>query len=377
MTTSTLPTPVQDPQADDFLIRLRKKNTDSAAHKNTVDSYNAFWDQDHKNGIQDTEESVAKRREGSDKLTNHYYDLVTDFYEYGWGSSFHFAVMYNESTFQQSISRHEDYLALKLNLKPDQVCLDVGCGVGGPMREVARFSGAKVVGLNNNEYQVARCGYLANKFGLSNLCKAVKGDFENMPFPENSFDAAYAVEATCHSRNLENPYKEIFRTLKPGGYFACYEWLTTANYDETNMDHKTIMHALEEGNSIPRLSSIPDCLNALKAVGFEIQEYCDLADPSHPNAVATKPWYSTLKGTYNLDYDSLVNFRMTPIGQYITDKMVWSLETLRLAPSGTHKISQLLMNASRALVAAGEQNLFTPMFFFLVRKPLDTETPDN
>ena len=82
--------------------------------------------------------------------------------------------MYKGSTFKQCISRHEDYLALKLNLKPGMVCLDVGCGVGGPQREIARFSQAHVVGLNNNEYQVERCNYLAQRYGLSNRVNTVK-----------------------------------------------------------------------------------------------------------------------------------------------------------------------------------------------------------
>jgi len=34
--------------------------------------------------------------------------------------------------------------------------LDVGCGVGGPLRNIARFTGAKIIGLNNNEFQVRR-----------------------------------------------------------------------------------------------------------------------------------------------------------------------------------------------------------------------------
>jgi sterol 24-C-methyltransferase len=74
----------------------------------------------------------------------------------------------------QCMSRHEDFLALKLNLESSQVCLDVGCGVGGPMREIAKISGARVVGLNNNEYQVKRCGYLAKKTGLESVVSAVK-----------------------------------------------------------------------------------------------------------------------------------------------------------------------------------------------------------
>ena len=48
----------------------------------------------------------------------------------GWGTSFHFARMFKDSTFKECISRHEDFLALKLNLKPGMKCLDVGCGVG-------------------------------------------------------------------------------------------------------------------------------------------------------------------------------------------------------------------------------------------------------
>lgn len=38
------------------------------------------------------------------------------------------------------------YLALKLRLKSRSRVLDVGCGIGGPMREIALFSGASITG---------------------------------------------------------------------------------------------------------------------------------------------------------------------------------------------------------------------------------------
>lgn len=56
--------------------------------------------------------------------------------------------------------------------------------------------------------------------------------------------------STCHAQKLEDPYAEIYRTLKPGGYFACYEWLTTEKYDESNPKHKSIMLGLEVRNAI-------------------------------------------------------------------------------------------------------------------------------
>jgi len=42
---------------------------------------------------------------------------------------------------------------MKLGIQPGEVVLDVGCGVGGPAREMATFTECNVVGLNNNDYQ--------------------------------------------------------------------------------------------------------------------------------------------------------------------------------------------------------------------------------
>jgi sterol 24-C-methyltransferase len=44
-------------------------------------------------------------------------------------------------------------MAMKLGIQPGEVVLDVGCGVGGPAREMATFTECNVVGLNNNDYQ--------------------------------------------------------------------------------------------------------------------------------------------------------------------------------------------------------------------------------
>ena len=54
-----------------------------------------------------------------------------------------------------------------MGLKKDMTVLDVGCGVGGPAREITRFSDVNIVGLNNNDYQIARATMYAEKAGLS------------------------------------------------------------------------------------------------------------------------------------------------------------------------------------------------------------------
>ncbi len=64
-----------------------------------------------------------------------------------------------------------------MSIRDGMKVLDVGCGVGGPAREIAKFTGAHVTGLNNNDYQIERATKYAAKEGLSNQLEFVKGDF--------------------------------------------------------------------------------------------------------------------------------------------------------------------------------------------------------
>ena len=118
--------------------------------------------------------SVQDRTDNCQEMVNQYYDMATDFYEFGWGESFHFAPRNPNESFRESLTRHEHYLALKMGVKAGDRVLDMGCGVGGPMREIAGFSGANVVGINNNAYQVARGTAKNAKLGLfGGACLAV------------------------------------------------------------------------------------------------------------------------------------------------------------------------------------------------------------
>lgn len=106
-----------------------------------------------------------------------YYNIATDFYENAWGESFHFCRFAQREGFSQAIARHEHLLAAHTGLKKGMKVLDVGCGVGGPAREMVRFTGCHVTGLNINEYQVERAKIYAKKEGLADKLDFVQGDF--------------------------------------------------------------------------------------------------------------------------------------------------------------------------------------------------------
>lgn len=92
----------------------------------------------------------------------------------------------------------------------------------------------------------------------------------NLTFDDNSFDGIYAIEATCHAPKREVVYGQIFRCLKPGKIFACYEWCLTPLYDGNNEFHRLIKKKIEEGDGLPDMATQEECVAALKSVGFEV-----------------------------------------------------------------------------------------------------------
>jgi len=290
--------------------------------------------------------------------------LVTDFYEYGWGESFHFGPRFRAESFQESLRRHEYFLALRLGLDQNKLCADFGCGVGGPMRNIARFSGAKIVGINNNDYQITVGNRHIVRDHLENNCSYKKSDFMHLDYKDGHFDCAYAIEATCHAPDKVACFSEILRVLKPGGLFGCYEWVMTARYDPTNSHHRALKEGIEVGNGLPDIATIPHVLDSLKRAGFEVLDHAELSTgPAHD--AREIPWYNSLEGSF-----SLTGFRMTAIGRRITHAFVTVLQAVGVAPAGSVKVSKLLNDTANDLVRAGQLDIFTPSFFFLARKPL-------
>eukprot|EP00331_Platyophrya_macrostoma_P012539 CAMPEP_0176431410 /NCGR_PEP_ID=MMETSP0127-20121128/14800_1 /TAXON_ID=938130 /ORGANISM="Platyophrya macrostoma, Strain WH" /LENGTH=353 /DNA_ID=CAMNT_0017813421 /DNA_START=32 /DNA_END=1093 /DNA_ORIENTATION=- len=310
--------------------------------------------------------SVEGRKSHATTMVNEYYDLVTDFYEYGWGQAFHFAPRYEGESFYEALARHEYYLALHGGFKAGMTVLDLGCGVGGPARNIARFAGCNIVGVNNNEYQIGRARRYDSRLGLSHLLNYAKTDFCNTGFDSNQYDGAYAIEATCHATDKVKCYSEIFRVIKPGSCFVCYEWIVTDKYDHSNEEHRKIRHGIELGNSLPTLETAKQVVAAMEQSGFVVEESYDVCEQFESGPAKNITWYNPLEGSYT----NLNGLKATPIGRVITSSMCIALEALRLAPKGTFKTTQILEEAAVNLVRGGQLGIFTPAFFVKARKPL-------
>mmetsp|Transcript_8597 Transcript_8597/g.14932 ORF Transcript_8597/g.14932 Transcript_8597/m.14932 type:complete len:409 (+) Transcript_8597:58-1284(+) len=316
-------------------------------------------------GKTSTSDSIELRAKEYKTMVSSFYDLVTDFYEWGWGQSFHFAPRLIGETFKESIVRAEYYLALRLRIQPDSRVLDLGCGVGGPMRNIHQFTGADITGITINEYQV-RVGnrYCAQK-GIGNKCRLFQGDFQKLggKFEPESFDAAYAIEATCHSPDRRVCFKEVNHCLKKGGLFAAYDWvvLPEKGYDSNNPDHVRIKEGIEVGNGLPTLATTEEIVRDLENSGFEVVDVFDANKDFHSGREI--PWYSTLNGSFTVK-----GFRMTRLGRICTHTLVSTLEFFRIAPKGSTRVSSLLNATALDLVEGGMKEIFTPSLFFVARK---------
>lgn len=296
-----------------------------------------------------------------------FYHLATDFYEFGWCKSLHFCRFSHEEDFLQAIARHEHYLAYRIGIKEGMSVLDAGCGLGGPAREIAKFTNAHITGLNNSDYQIEKARRYTSQAGLQDKVSYRKGSFVEMDFPDGTFDAVYAIEATLHAPTLEQVYSEVYRVLKPGAVFGVYEWLLTEKYDEGNTNHRQLALGIQQGNGIAKLFTVSQGLAAMKSAGFEILHHEDLA-----HRPCTAPWYYPLDITlWNARrYGDLASYAlMSKWGRIASQYLTMGLEAVRIFPKGTTAVGNSLDLAGDSLVDAGKLDIFTPMYLMLGRKP--------
>ncbi|KAI4321659.1 hypothetical protein MLD38_035017 [Melastoma candidum] len=291
----------------------------------------------------------AKDKDTVPDFVDTFYNLVTDIYEWGWGQSFHFSPSVPGHSHASATRLHEVRASDLISANPDHRILDVGCGVGGPMRAIASHSRSRVVGITINEYQVGRARAHNRKAGLDSTCEVIRGNFLEMPFEDNSFDGAYSIEATCHAPRLEDVYAEVFRVLKPGAKFVSYEWVTTDKYRASDEEHVAVIRGIEQGDALPGLRSYSDIATVARAVGFEVLKEEDLAAPP------AGPWWTRLK--------------MGRIAYWRNHVVITVLAAIGIAPKGTVEVHEMLFKTADFLTRGGQSGIFSPMHMILLRKP--------
>lgn len=168
-----------------------------------------------------------------------------------------------------------------VNIDPNYVILDVGCGGGKTVNHLAnRAPRGKVFGIDYSADMVEYSKKVNKKLIAENRVQIVEASVEKMGFSDDFFDLVTAIETYYFWSSFSDAVKEIRRVLKPNGQFLMVnEMVEDGVYDVKYV--KTIEKAHV------RLIPLNETKNTLEAVGFEdVQIFTKAGSPW--NAVLAK-----------------------------------------------------------------------------------------
>ncbi|WP_296643417.1 methyltransferase domain-containing protein [Roseinatronobacter sp.] len=204
-----------------------------------------------------------------------YYDSedADAFYAAIWGGEDIHVGLYEseDEDIAKASARTVRHMASKLDLKPGAKVIDIGSGYGGAARYLARETGAHITCLNVSEKENARNRRMTAEQGLEGRIEIVHGVFEDIPFPDNSFDVVWSQEAILHSGDRDRVLKEVARVLKPGGDFIFTDPMQATTSDDTS-EYQPIYDRIH----LSDMESIEFYKTTLEDLGFETVEIEDL-----------------------------------------------------------------------------------------------------
>ena len=324
---------------------------------NRVQHFEEWTDRAHAEDVDPTAYNHAE-------TVKEYYNLCSEFMVFGWGESLHFAPLSPRETLEDSKIRHQRLMIEKLELREGMTVVDVGCGIGGPMRRVVGEAGVRVVGVNNSEVQLERTKALNAAAGIEDMVDYLACSFMDMgAAADDTFDRAYAIESTCHAPDKAAAFAEIYRVLKPGALFWGQEMCMTDKFDPHNDEHQAMKRDLRHGIALKDIATTSEVDRALEKAGFQIIEG---RDRGVVDEELSTPWYmpmETGKGTRGSDLHRI------PLSRKVMHGASKLAQGLRIIPKASADVVELLDETAKAYVAGGKTGIFTPLYCFLARKP--------
>lgn len=161
-----------------------------------------------------------------------------------------------------------------VDIEPDHMILDVGCGGGKTVSRLAqRAVLGKVFGIDHSAEMVDYSKKVNKKWIAENRVEIIEGLVEKMGFSDNFFDLVTAIETYYFWTSFSAALKEIKRVLKPEGRLLMVNEMVKDGVYE-------IKHAKMIEQTQVRLFPLEEIRNILQSVGFvDVQVFTKVKSP--------------------------------------------------------------------------------------------------
>lgn len=161
-------------------------------------------------------------------------------------------------------------LADAASITTEDRVIDVGSGLGGPARFLARDRGCRVVGVDLTRELCDVAIDLTRRVGLDDRVEIHQGDALSLPVPDDSFDVAWTQHVSMNIADKASFYSEMRRVVRPGGRLAFFDLLAGPNQPI----HFPVPWAEDAASSA--LATAEATREMLADAGFEIRLWEDL-----------------------------------------------------------------------------------------------------
>ncbi|MER7683919.1 cyclopropane-fatty-acyl-phospholipid synthase family protein [Streptomyces sp. NPDC097610] len=229
------------------------------------------------------------------RAISHHYDVGNDFYEIVLGPSMVYSCAYWEDggTLEGAQRDKLELIARKLDLRPGQRLLDVGCGWGSMAIHAAREHGVSVVGVTLSHEQAAYARKRVADEGLTDRVEIRVQDYRDVA--DGPYDAISSIGMAEHvgaERYLE--YAEVlYRLLKPGGRLLNHQIARPPRRDESAYDVDEFIDAYVFPDG--ELAPIGTTVTQLERAGFEVR---DVESIREHYALTLRRWVTNLEAQW-------------------------------------------------------------------------------
>ncbi|MGW5648499.1 SAM-dependent methyltransferase [Saccharopolyspora sp. NPDC003752] len=197
--------------------------------------------------------------------------------------SLHFG-LWDDATrsMREAADNMTDLMIEKLAVEPARSVLDIGCGIGEPAVRLARARNVDVVGVNVSRQQLAAATERAVEEGLQDRVRFAFADALDLPFPPESFDAAWFFESLLHMPDRRRALSQAARVLRPGGRLAVADFIRRG----PDLDEQTAVEERLAGFHISAMPTLEDYAETVADAGLVMVEAIDVSDRSWRQTLA-------------------------------------------------------------------------------------------